>query len=147
MEAWRKRGAFGKCHNFAYLTYSSPQRLEKWLTVSKVRIPRDNITRWGSIKRLIGVFLKLRSSYEKWWLRFPNEFNEAKKLSDREWIQLKKLYQFLKTLADTTDFLESNSATLERVLPTMEYILGHFERGKVSSLHSFTINHCLTLLF
>lgn len=81
---------------------------------------------------MIGCFIKLRWAYEKWWIRYPAEFPESIKLTATEWDQLEKLHEFLKALNDAIKFLEGPQATLERVLPTMEFILEHFEQGKAS---------------
>jgi hypothetical protein len=80
---------------------------------------------------MIAVFLLVRDSYEKWWIRYPNEFPTSIKLTADDWDQLAKLHAFLKALNDAVKFLEGPRATLERVLPTMEFVLEHFEQGKV----------------
>jgi hypothetical protein len=94
-------------------------------------LPRDNSTRWGSWRVIIKVFILCREPYEKWWARYPNEFPASIKLTNDDWDQLIKLHQFLTALDDALKFLEGPKATLERVLPTMEFILEHFKQGKV----------------
>lgn len=81
---------------------------------------------------MIALFLKLKESYEKWWQKYPDEFPVSIKLTADDWDHLQKLHDFLKALIDAIEFLEGPQATIERVLPTMEFILEHFEQGKVS---------------
>ena len=133
MDLWRKKGAPGKCHNFSHLITGSPQLVQKWLKIAPQMIPRDNATRWGSFKVMIATFLKLKWSYEKWWQKYPKEFTEEERLTNRDWEQLEKIDFFMTALDDATKFLEGPRATLERMIPTMEFILDHFEQGKVCS--------------
>ena len=131
MKLWRKTGTPGKCHDFTVLVSSSPQLRQKWIKMAGRYLPRDNATRWGSWRVMIEVFILMREPYEKWWTRYPDEFPTTIKLTDEDWDQLIKLHSFLTTLDDALKFLEGPRATLERVLPTMEFILEHFEQGKV----------------
>ena len=52
-------------------------------------------------------------------------------LNNDDYDALKRLLYFLKALYDSTKFLEGLTATLKRVLPTEEFLLEHFEKGKV----------------
>ena len=109
-------------------------------------IPKDNATRWGSFKVMIATFLKLKQCYEKWWQKYPKEFTEEERLTNRDWEQLEKIDFFMTALDDAIKFLEGPRTTLERMIPTMEFILDHFEQGKVCSNWSIaTYNHTLLL--
>lgn len=138
MKLWRKSGAPGKCHDFVVSITASPQLLQKWLKIAGRRLPKDNSTRWGSWEHMIAVFILCRESYEKWWARYPTEFPASIKLTADDWEQLIKLHEFLKALNDATKFLEGPQATLERVLPTMEFVLEHSEQGKVRTSADIT---------
>ena len=81
MNLWRKSGPPGKCHDFVVAIMASPQLLQKWLKVAGRCLPRDNATRWGSWEYMIAVFILLRESYEKWWIRYPTEFPASIKLT------------------------------------------------------------------
>jgi hypothetical protein len=137
MRLWRKTGPPGKCHDFTVSVSSSPQLRQKWFKIAGRYLPRDNSTRWGSWRIMIEVFILMREPYEKWWARYPDEFPASIKLTDDDWDQLIKLHRFLTALDDALKFLEGPKATLERVLPTMEFILEHFEQGKVGLFHWF----------
>jgi hypothetical protein len=131
MRLWRKTGPPGKCHDFTVSVSSSPQLRQKWIKMAGRYLPRDNSTRWGSWRVMIEVFIFMREPYEKWWTRYPDEFLASIKLTNDDWDQLIKLHHFLTALDDALKFLEGPKATLERVLPTMEFVLEHFEQGKV----------------
>jgi hypothetical protein len=46
---WRKKGPLGKLHNFIVYLQTSPQRMHKFLALTKgKRLSRDNKTRWNS---------------------------------------------------------------------------------------------------
>jgi hypothetical protein len=130
---WRKKGCLGKVHNFNISINSSSEHKEKWLRIAGVMIPRDNDTRWGSWEAQLRGILepKTRQAYMKWWDRYPTEFPKVDQLDNDDWIQLEKIHQFLKAIVDVTKMVEGPEATLDRVLPAMEFILGHFEKGKV----------------
>ncbi len=86
----------------------------------------------------------------KWWVKHLNEFPASIKLTITDRDHLTKLYAFLNALNDAVKFLEGPQATLERVLPIMEFILEHFEQGKVSSYFidfSLCFPACIELLF
>ena len=95
---------------------------------------------------MIEVMLELRQAYETFWQRYPAECPIEDKLTVEDWVQLGKLHHFLKVLADTTKFLEVPRATLERVLPTFEYILTHFEEGEARGHSARFIHSKLTSL-
>jgi hypothetical protein len=52
------------------------------------------------------------------------------KLNSDQWDLLRHIQEFLETIAQTTKGLESNSSTLDNVLPAMDFILKKFEEGK-----------------
>lgn len=134
VNTWRRRGCLGKIHNFNVALHASNERMEKWEKLAGVRIPRDNDTRWGSWEAQISAMLseRIQIAYAKWWDRYPDLISSEDKLNEEDWVYLKKISTFLTALTDATSWVEGSGATLERVLPTMEYILKHFEDGKVS---------------
>jgi hypothetical protein len=74
---------------------------------------------------------RVRTAYIKWWERYPELISSQDMLTKEDWQYLEKIHAFLKALVDVTAWVEGREATLERVLPTMEFILDHFEKGKV----------------
>ena len=95
---------------------------------------------------MIATFLKLKQCYEKWWQKYPKEFAKEERLTNQDWEQLEKIDFFMTALDNATKFLEGPRVTLERMIPTMEFILDHFEQGKVCSNQSITTYNYTLLL-
>jgi hypothetical protein len=53
------------------------------------------------------------------------------RLDDNDFAVLKRTKSFLQALYNATLFTEGHYVTLDRVLSTIEWVLKHFERGKV----------------
>jgi hypothetical protein len=51
-------------------------------------------------------------------------------LSKTDWDNLQKIKDFLQCFKDATLSTEGRAATLEKVLPTMDFLLEQFEEGK-----------------
>ena len=61
-------------------------------------------------------------------------------LSSSDWANLSNIYGFLRDFYKATKAIEGCSATLERVLPSMDYLLEKLEDGKTTyALDSFMI--------
>jgi len=56
--------------------------------------------------------------------------NEANRLTTQDWHTLKVIRRFLKSLHDATLCTKGANATMDRVLPAIEYIMDCFEKGK-----------------
>ncbi len=80
------------------------------------------------IKRAITspVFEAIKSYVE----RYKSELIREDKLSDEDWKTLRNIYDFLDQLAQATLAMESSTATLDNVLPAMDFILEQFEQMK-----------------
>jgi hypothetical protein len=57
--------------------------------------------------------------------------DELDMLSANEWKDLEKLQSFLLFFYDATLSTESRTATIDKVLPTMDFLLEQFEEGKI----------------
>lgn len=84
----------------------------------------------------MGVLCKpqVRHALEKLRRRFADDstFPDESFPNNDDFDSIERVHHFLKALNDATKFLEGPTATIERVIPTMEYLLEHFEEGKVS---------------
>lgn len=144
MAYWRKKGPAGKLLNWTTSITRSTQRLQNWKRCCDIVVPRGNKTRWGSFDNMIAVFLtpKVQAAFDKW----RNRYAESSGIDDEDILcaddieQLKKIHSCLQALRDAGKFLEGSEATIERVIPTFEYLLEHLEKAKVCgrfiSLHS-----------
>ena len=81
---------------------------------------RDNDTRWNSWYNVLVRVLDLRTAIN--WACWKYNLTDDQ-LTEEEWAQLNSLLGSLKALSDCTQASEGRFATLEKVLPTMEFLL------------------------
>lgn len=127
LNKWRKLGPLGRLHNIVVYIMGSPQRIQAFKRISDGLMPhRDNGTRWNSwygmldwaIRKIKGAIITL-----------TNEDPALKDdvLSAKDWIDLAYIRDFLQGFHDATKMTESLGATLDRVLPTMDFLIERFE--------------------
>lgn len=133
IEKWRVLGPLGMLHNFIVYLQASPQRMQRFLKLSKGRrLARDNKTRWNSWAKALKIALShpCYEAIKAYFEVFIDEDCRLDKLKEEDWDLLRNIQAFLDSIAQTTKALESNSATLDNVLPAMDFILKKFEDGK-----------------
>ncbi|OBS17545.1 hypothetical protein FPOA_26357 [Fusarium poae] len=131
IEAWRKKGPFGKIHNFVVFIQRSVQCSQKFLTISHNRkLARDNDIRWSSWYNMLRVALNLRDAIDGYFNKWMELDCAGDELSSEDWIILEKIKSFLEKLKMMTKALESSFATLDNVLLAMDFVLAQFEAGK-----------------
>ncbi len=127
LKQWRKLGPLGKLHNIIVWIVGSPQRIQSFLNRSGGLMPhRDNGTRWNSwylmlnwaIQRVKGAIIAV--SAEETDLQKDS-------LTAEEWKMLGHIRDFLINFHDATKATEGHKATLEEVLPTMDFLANTFE--------------------
>jgi hypothetical protein len=72
----------------------------------------------------------LHDAIKAYFEQFIDDDCRLDELSEEDWQLLRHIQEFLESIAQTTKALESNLATLDNVLPAMDFILGKFEEGK-----------------
>ena len=129
MEQWRQKGPLGKLHNIVVYIQRSPQRIAQFQELSGGRnLSRDNSTRWNSWYKMINTAIQLKNAVGLFCMQHQND--QLDLLSSDEWQDLEKLQSFLLFFYDATLSTESRGATVDRVLPTMDFLLEQFEEGK-----------------
>ena len=111
-------------------------------------IPLDNDTRWNSMAAMIEAALTphVRQAINRWFNERPKDQCADERITDDDQEVIKKVYvhsflirQFadfwqyysiLSKITQTTKALESNTSTLDNVLPAIDYILTLFKKGK-----------------
>jgi len=134
MENWRQKGPLGKLHNIVVYIQRSPQRIAAFLKLSSgKRLVRDNKTRWNSWYAMIDCAIqeRLRLAVDLYCHQAGRDM-EADCLSTEDWIVLTNIHHFLKFFHQATLATEGHTATLERVLSTMEFLLEQLEIGKLA---------------
>jgi len=133
IKQWRKYGPLGKLHNIVVHIQATPQRMHNLKLLSYDRRPaRDNKTRWNSWERMLRIAIKnpVHSAIKAYFQHFLNDEIALDELTLEDWQILRNIHDFLDDLAQTTKALESDSSTLDKVLPSMDYVLERFEATK-----------------
>lgn len=131
MDSWRKKGPLGKLHNLIVYIRRSTQRIQRFRTqTGGLNLIRDNSTRWNSWFKMIDCALDplRREAIDVFAAR---DKLEKDALSETDWGYLQKIRDFLQYFEDATLSTEGHVGTLDRVLPTMDFLLEHFEAAKI----------------
>lgn len=142
IEEWRKKGCLGKLHNIAVAIQRSNQRQDLFLLeTGGLRLGRDNATRWNSWYRLIARAVQLMAEIKVFCFKHSDWLGEDT-LSDEDWRQLQLLKVFLEKYSDATLACESRFATIETILPIIEFLLDSLEEGKATYVSNGFMGPC-----
>ena len=133
MELWRQKGPLGKLHNIVVFIQRSPQRKELFLQLSHGRhLVRDQQTRWNSWFAMIDRALQpdLKIAIDLYCFHYKADA-QLDTLTTEDWIRLEHIHEVLQAFQEATLAAEGRMATLERVLPAMDYLLDHLEQQKI----------------
>lgn len=129
MEQWRRKGSLGELHNIVVYIQRSPQRLANFRELSGGRnLVRDNSTHWNSWYAMIRTATKLKTAINLFCHQYQENSDDL--LSEKDWQDLKKPQDFLLFFYDATTGTEGRNATIDSVLPTMDFLLERFETAK-----------------
>ncbi len=129
MQQWRQKGPLGKLHNIVVYVQRSTQRIANFRELSGGRnLVRDNSTRWNSWYAMISTATKLKTAINLFCHQYQENNDDI--LSEKDWQDLQKLQDFLLFFYDATAATEGHNATIDRVLPTMDFLLEQFEAAK-----------------
>jgi len=132
MEFWRKKGPLGKIHNIVVYIQISSQRIAAFKGLPNTNglgLLRDNSTRWNSWCRMLERAFQLRKAIDMYcFTNKPALDNDT--LTDEDWDNLEKLKKFLEYYIDATQATEGRFATLDLILPTMDFLLEQLEAGR-----------------
>ncbi len=106
----------------------TPQRIHAFKELSGGLMPRrDNGTRWNSWYEMLDRAIRLKAALVQ---TVHNEDALAKdSLSSTDWRTLSQIRDFLQGFYDTTKATEGRQATLDQVLPSLNFIVLKFERA------------------
>ena len=123
MDLWRQKGPLGKLHNIVVFIHCSPQREETFLYLSHGKhLIRDQQTRWNSwfamVDRAIQADIRIAIDLSCFQYKTYILLNT---LAPEEWAKLEHIHEVLQAFQEATLATEGRRATLERVLPKMDY--------------------------
>jgi hypothetical protein len=133
MDLWRQKGPLGKLHDIVVFIQRSPQREETFLQLSHGRhLIRDQQTRWNSCYTMIdrAIQADIRIAIDLYCFQYKAEI-QLDTLAPEEWAKLEHIHEVLQAFQEATLATEGQQVTLERVLPTMDYLLDHLEQQKI----------------
>jgi hypothetical protein len=141
MQQWRQKGPLGKLHNIVVYIQRSTQRIANFKELSGGRkLVRDNSTRWNSWYSMISTATKLKTAINLFCHQYQENDNDI--LSEKDWQDLQKLQDFLLFFHDATLATEGHNATIDKVLPTMDFLLEQFETAKVTYANDRFMSPC-----
>ena len=127
-EDWRNFGCYGKLHNIVVWVQQSPQRMERFRSISDFQLVRNNSTRWHSYYDMCHRALQVKDALIA--LTVQEMDLEAEALTASEWEHLANLTEFLYPFRSVTKANEGLLDTIDRMLPAFEFLLGHLERSR-----------------
>ena len=141
MEQWRRKGALGKLHNIVVYIQRSTQRLANFRELSGGRnLARDNSTRWNSWYAMIRTAIKLKAAVNLFCHQYRANSDDL--LTEGDWQDLQKVQDFLLFFYDATAGTEGRNATIDRILPTMDFLLEQFENAKQTYADDVFMSPC-----
>jgi hypothetical protein len=132
MDVWRQKGPLGRLHNIIVHIQRSVQRQAEFQQLSNgLNLARDNSTRWNSWYTMLKSAMrpKAQSALRKYCGQHETDIR-ADCLLSADWEDLSNVQSFLRYFFDATKTTEGRTATIERILPAMDFLLEKFEEGK-----------------
>ena len=131
LQRWRKIGPLGKLHNIVVFICETPQSKQRFRNLEPHLLPcRDNKTRWNSWYTMLNwAITKIKPAI----ITFCSDEEELKddQLSALDWKILQAIRDFLQLFYDATKATEGRDATLEYLLPSMEFLAQQFEKALI----------------
>ena len=126
LDKWRRWGPLGKLHNICFWIMGSAQRIQSFKKRSKVMPRRDQGVRWNSWYQMIDRALtKIKTPIIQLLAEEPGL--QSDHLSSDDWQTLTNIRDFLASFYDTTKATEGRHATLDKVLPSLEFMAVQFD--------------------
>ncbi len=132
LQDYRKLGPQGKLHNIIVYIMRSPQRIQKFRRLSKGLMPkRDHRVRWNS------WFIMLDWSINRIKPFLQSFIGDDPDLSDdiltaSDWRTLTSMRNFLEPFFQITKYTEGRHATIDRVLPSLDFLFDRYDTGALS---------------
>ena len=126
-QQWRKLGPLEKLHNINPYIMSSPQRIQAFKKLSNnLMSRRDNSTRWNSWYEMMDwATRRIKQAIISYTSEEPDLADDTLLASD--WRTINNICSFLRNFHDATKTTEGWQATLNIVLPTMDFSIECFE--------------------
>lgn len=130
---FRLIGPLGQLHNIIVHIRGSTSRINEFLELAGRMIPLDNRTGWNSWYLMLVVAIEKEGAIDSYT---KNHFAtlEADCLTPQDWKRLRTIKDFLQPFYRATLETQGDSATIDKVLFTMDVLVLWFEKALVSKL-------------
>lgn len=120
-------GLLGKLHNIVVYIGLTPQRKRKFKKLSGGLLPhQDQKTRWKSLYEMMDWVLKRLKDAIIQFSTWESDLEEDP-LKSTEWLNLRCIQDFLKPFHEIMLTTERRKHNIERILPSVGYLLSHYE--------------------
>jgi hypothetical protein len=131
---FRLMGPLGQLHNIIVHIRGSTARTNEFLELAGRKVPLDNRTRWNSWFLMLVIAVEKAGAIDTYTKNhFPTL--EADYLTPQHWKRLYTIKEFLQPFYRATLETQGDSATIDKVLWTMDILIQHFEGALVSKLY------------
>ena len=132
---WREIGTLGRVHNLIVHIRASEARWNEFKTLAGRSIPLDNDTRWNSWYTVLEAIKseKVRTAIDTYCRNWYKEVKDDC-LSPEDWNIIDETYTFLKPFYEVTMMNQGDFSSIDQTLYTMDILIKHYERSKVSFL-------------
>jgi len=131
---FRLLGPLGQLHNIIVHIRGSTARTNEFLELAGRKIPLDNRTRWNSWFLMLVIAIEKAGAIDTYTKNhFPTL--EADYLTPQHWKRLRTIKEFLQPFYRATLETQGDSATIDKVLWTIDILIQHFESALVSKLY------------
>ena len=121
-------------HNIIVHIRGSTACTNEFLELAGRKVPLDNRTRWNSWFLMLVIAVEKAGAIDTYTKNhFPTL--EADYLTPQHWKRLRTIKEFLQPFYQATLETQGDSATIDKVLWTMDILIQHFEGALVSKLY------------
>ena len=127
-------GPLGQLHNIIVHIRGSTACINEFLKLAERMVPLDNHTRWNSWYLMLVIALEKAAAINTYAKTHLTAL-EADYLTPKDWKRLCMIKDFLQPFHWATLETQGDSATIDKVLWTMDILIQHFESALVSKLY------------
>jgi hypothetical protein len=135
VDGWGGITPLRKLHNLAVKLRSSVLLFQSWQSAIGVALGIDNATRWNSWYKVIDTLLKKRPAIVIWLMENIDSVGDNH-LEKDDWDLLQKTHEFLKAFNQATLVTEGGFSTLSDAMMTLDILLIHCRKTRVSKIIS-----------
>jgi hypothetical protein len=140
---FRKMGSLGKLHNIVvHIRSPSSGHAKEFKKLAGRMISLDNRTRWNSWYNMLVIADKTAAAVDSYTKNYLPKLQQDY-LSPADWVELRKILDFLHPCYRATMATQGDNATLDRVLVTMDILIHIFKDALVGNFSLVIMKYLL----